>query len=547
MKVLGLNLSHNASCAVVEDGELIFALENDRLSRKKADNSISELLNLFKNQFFDYIVFTEYDLNLKKINYFYDKVNNLLNSNNIKYNKLEAFPYHHESHAFSAFYNSSYEECIALIIDNGGISIKVDDEEMGQEILSIIKINKDGSHINLLKICRNDKKFLHKDVIVSLPTISIAGMYEYIKHLFQLKEPGAVMGYSCYGKENEFLGINPFIIDKNNNFFTSNPLFLYRCVTSKEKLNYVSIQDLCFAVQKQTEDIVLYYLNYIKEKYGNTNICLSGGLFQNCMLNYKIIKNNFNVFVDPISHDGGTSIGIAQYYYHRVTGKKPNKYKNLYLGLEEDLSKIYNLVSKNHDIVFEDCNVNHVAELLASGKIIGIFQGRSEMGPRALGNRSILFNPNIINIKEKINLIKERAWFRPVAGTVLYEEKNKWFNFCNKESTPFMSYACEVLKEKQKLISGIVHIDGTCRIQTLKKEENELFYNLINCFNSITKIPILGNTSLNLAGKPLVQSLTDVIDFLIDSNVDFVYFPEINKISHVKYKNNIEVNSSNMR
>jgi carbamoyltransferase len=540
MKILGLNLSHNASCALVEDGELIFSLENDRLSRKKGDDSVSELLSLFKDQFFDNIIYTSFNLNLRRIEYFYQTVNSLLDKYNIRYNKLEAFPYHHLSHAFSSFYNSSYEECIALVIDNGGMSLKVDDEEMGQEILSIIKINKDGSYEDILKICRNEsEKFLQKNIVISLPTISIAGMYEHLKHLFNMKEPGAVMGYSCYGKENENLGTKPFLINKNQdgyNLFIASSLFLHQCVQVKEKIGDIKIQEICFSVQKQTEEIVLHYLESIRKKYGNVNICLSGGLFQNCVLNYKIIKNNFNVFVDPISNDGGTAIGVAQHAYHKISNKKPNKYKNLYLGLKEDLSKIDKIISKNHVTFIEDCSIDNVAKLLVSGKIIGIFQGRSEFGPRALGNRSILFNPSILHGKDKINLIKERAWFRPVAGTVLYEEKNKWFNFYNKESTPFMSYAVEVLEEKQKLISAIVHVDGTCRVQTLKKEENEYFYELINCFYKKTNIPILGNTSLNSAGKPVIQSLTDASDLLVSSSIDFIYFPEINKKLYVKKK-----------
>jgi carbamoyltransferase len=130
--------------------------------------------------------------------------------------------------------------------------------------------------------------------------------------------------------------------------------------------------------------------------------------------------------------------------------------------------------------------------------------------------------------KDKINIIKNREWFRPYAGTVLDEHKKNWFNFYNKENTEFMSYAVEVKKEKQNLIPAITHIDGSCRVQTLKKEDNEHFYNLIEEFYKITNVPILLNTSLNLAGKPLVEDFDDLIEILKTSEINYGYLPEYN-------------------
>jgi len=155
-----------------------------------------------------------------------------------------------------------------------------------------------------------------------------------------------------------------------------------------------------------------------------------------------------------------------------------------------------------------------------------LFQGRSESGPRALGNRSILFNPSNIHGKEIVNLIKKRKWFRPYAGTVLNEFKKDWFNFYNKENTEYMTYAVEVKKEKQNLIPAITHVDGTCRVQTLTEEHNVNFYNLIKNFYKITGIPVLLNTSLNLAGKPLVEDLDDLIEILKETEIKYGYLPE---------------------
>ena len=176
-----------------------------------------------------------------------------------------------------------------------------------------------------------------------------------------------------------------------------------------------------------------------------------------------------------------------------------------------------------------DMDNKEVASLLKKNKCIGIYQGRSEMGPRALGNRSILFNPSNPNAKEKVNLVKNREWFRPYAGTVLYEHTNDWFDLEGKNETPYMSYVVGVKENKINLIPGICHIDNSCRIQTLKKEQNNNFYEIINEFYKLTGIPVLLNTSLNTAGMPLIESIEDVLNMMLKSNIDMIYFPEYKK------------------
>ena len=532
MKILALNLSHNASCAIIENGKLIFSIEEGRLSKRKNDKEINHICNLLKNKYFDYVGYTFFDLNaeIKTKKYYKNKVINALLHFNITYGELIEYPFHHLTHAYSSFYNSNFEEAVCLIIDNGGLSLNINDKKLGQEIVSIIKVNKDNSFEDVFKICRmkesdGENLFINiENKFFSLPTISLAGIYEFYKYHFKIKEAGAVMGYSCYGKENNHISSNPFFI--KDNLFYINPIFLYQSVCNVKD---IPKEDICHMVQKQVTKIVLKYIKLINDKFPKTKICLSGGLFQNCMINYEIIKNQYDVFVDPISHDGGTSIGLAQYLYVEKTKMKPIPYTDLYLGNE------YNLKNLFKDILFEDgtiqkteISIKDVAELLTQNKSIGIYQGRSETGPRALGNRSILHNPADSHGKEKINLIKKRDWFRPTAGTVLHEHKNNWFNFYGKESTEFMSYAVEVKKNKQTLIPAITHVDGTCRVQTLKKETNKVFYSLIDEFYKLTGIPILLNSSLNLAGNSLCETDTDLLEFILNSKIDYVYVPELN-------------------
>jgi len=526
MKILALNLSHNASCTIIENGKIILFVEEERLSKVKSDNNIIQICNLLKNTFFDYVYYTSYNINNKRKNIFQFLVYNLLLKNNITYKKIYEFPYHHLTHAFSSFYNSGFDEAICLIIDNGGLALKKNNIELGQEILSIIKLKKEKDPEDLFKICRNEngQNISFDNTLHSIDTISIAGIYEFCKKIFNYSEAGSIMGLSSYGKE-----INKYnIFNITENYFTTNINSIYNLLLDQN----IKKEDFCHTVQKNCTNLVYYYLNLIKNKYPNIPICVSGGFFQNCVANYQFVKNGIDIFVDPIAHDGGTSLGLAQYVYIKLNqNEKIIKYPNLYLGPNINYLKNFDDVfTKNLNLNIKDVSIKDVASLLKNKKSIAIFQGRSEIGPRALGNRSILFDPTDFYAKEKINLIKKREWFRPYAGTVLNEFKDDWFDFSLKKETKYMSYALDIKKDKIKLIPGISHVDNTCRVQTLDKQDNIIFYNLIKEFYNLTSVPILLNTSLNTSGKPLVEDLNDLLDFLISTSIDYIYLPEKNCI-----------------
>jgi carbamoyltransferase len=523
MKVLSLNLSHNASCTVIEDGDIILSVEEERLSKRKKDHNIDNICFLLKNQFFDYIYYTSFNIDQSKKEYYKNLVLNKLLLNKITFKEIYEFPYHHLTHAFSSFYNSGYKEAICLIIDNGGVAIKAEEKEFGQEILSIYRLNYTEEPENLLKICRNEngETFSVKN-LYSVNTISIAGVYELFKNVFNYSEPGSIMGLSCYGKNVA----NMKIFKQENDYFLSNINSLYFLIIES---NVYLKENVCYTIQKDCTDLVYSYLEKIKKYYLNIPICVSGGFFQNCVANYQFLKKGVDIFVDPISHDGGTSIGLAQYAYLKHSkNKKINKYSNLYLGPNIEYANVdFNtILFKDIKFKFKKVKIKEVALLLKNRKSIGIFQGRSEIGPRALGNRSILFDPSDPLAKEKINLIKKREWFRPFAGTVLDEYKHEWFNLYSKESVDYMSYALDIKEDKTKLIPGICHIDNTCRAQTLKEKDNYIFYNLIKEFYNLTSIPILLNTSLNKSGRPLVEDLNDLLDFLESTPIDYIYLPE---------------------
>lgn len=175
-----------------------------------------------------------------------------------------------------------------------------------------------------------------------------------------------------------------------------------------------------------------------------------------------------------------------------------------------------------------------IIDLVLNQNIIGLFQGKSEGGPRALGNRSLIFDPRNSQAKDIVNQVKQREWYRPFAGTVLAEHAEEWFDMRGLKETPFMMYAMEVKEDKKNIIPGIIHVDGTCRIQTVNQEQNYHYYNLIKCFYEKTNVPILFNTSFNLGGKTLVYTQHDGIETLRNSMIEYMYLPEEEKLIFVK-------------
>jgi carbamoyltransferase len=169
---------------------------------------------------------------------------------------------------------------------------------------------------------------------------------------------------------------------------------------------------------------------------------------------------------------------------------------------------------------------SEVIKNLINGKIVAIFQGASEWGPRALGNRSILFDPRNPNAKDIVNKVKKREWYRPFAGTIMLEHANDYFEMATIKESPYMSFAIPAKQKAIEEVPGIIHVDGTCRIQTVTRQQNKNFYDLIEEFYKQTKVPILFNTSFNLAGEPLVETIEDAIDTVDRSDIDILYIPD---------------------
>jgi carbamoyltransferase len=185
-----------------------------------------------------------------------------------------------------------------------------------------------------------------------------------------------------------------------------------------------------------------------------------------------------------------------------------------------------------NDKTTEQYNVTYsdIVDLIDKKNIVSIFQGKTEAGPRALGNRSILYDPRDSDAKEFVNSVKRREWWRPFAASVLLEHAHEWFEMLTIKESPFMMYAIPVKEEKKELIPGVLHVDDTCRIQTVTEEQNYHYYNLIKTFYSRTNIPMLFNTSFNLAGEVICHTLYDALTTISNSRIEYLYLPEENKL-----------------
>jgi carbamoyltransferase len=271
-------------------------------------------------------------------------------------------------------------------------------------------------------------------------------------------------------------------------------------------------------------------------------VVLSGGYGLNCVANYYYLEHlkeeGIELYVEPTSNDAGTAMGAALMFYHQIfADKTPKVHNTLYLGpiREYTLADIEKRasISENKNVKITDATHEDVVKLLKSKNIVAMFQGRSENGPRALGNRSILFDPTFKDGKDFVNLVKKREYFRPFAGTILQDDVHEWFDLRGMKDSPFMMYAVNCQPGVEEKIPAIIHVDGTCRIQTVTEEQNKHYYDLIKTFKDETGIPILFNTSFNLGGEPLVETLDDAFRTLENSKIEYLYMPEYKKLIHM--------------
>lgn len=557
--ILGINPGHNGSACLVADGELVYYLEEERLSRMKYDgNPFKSMIDIMSRYHVDELVivgtypdhpilgWTMEDVFTGLVRKFYPNVKTTLLGHE-----------HHLTHAACAFYNSGFRKAVAVIVDGAGTykDIKMNEDgsitAKGCETESVWQCEYPSNFSVLHKVFGdNNQNRIVNDKFDVGNSVTIVKAYEAVTNYlgFSFLEAGKTMGLSSYGKENNNIpqlfkdnraSKDIFIPNYPQGAYIddqSNPIFRRNRDPKNFHHNFNEVldveKDLAYKIQKETQEKVG---DLIEQAINVTNInqvVLAGGYGLNCVANYYLQKRfpKVEIYCEPISHDGGTAIGGAKLTWHRNNNDNTiRRQTSLYYGpkYSEDQLRQTLLQFEDKFNTYEG-HPKPVAELLKEGNIVAMYQGSSEAGPRALGNRSILYNPTDPNGKDFVNKVKGREWFRPFAGTVLEEDCNEWFDFAGMEGSPFMMYAVDVKKDKQNQIPCITHVDGTCRIQTVNKDQNINYYDLINEFKKITGVPILFNTSFNLAGHPLVETLNDALQTVLGSDIKYLYIPDIN-------------------
>ena len=289
------------------------------------------------------------------------------------------------------------------------------------------------------------------------------------------------------------------------------------------KENYKMYADYAYEIQTQTQESVG---DIIEESIKRTNIkkvCISGGYGMNIVANHYYLQRfpDVKFYFEPISDDSGISIGAAKFLYHSQTKDKTKRTLSTtsFHGTLHDVSNYRGITT----------TIKEIASLLYENKSVAVYTGLSEAGQRALGNRSILFNPLNPDAKDIVNRIKKREWYRPFAAMVLEEDANIYFNMERIKSSPFMTICFPVKQEYTKLLPGVTHVDNTCRIQTISKE-NKYLYELLIEYKKISDHGILLNTSFNLAGEPLVETPEDAFKTLNNSCLDYLWFEETKQL-----------------
>ena len=591
--IAGIARGHNAGVCLLKDGEIVFAIEEERLTRQKYDGGpLASMVKILEyTDRLDYLI-VSHTQNLYetagKIDYtgddIYTGMARKLGLINRKVKDLHKHPQvidfshmHHKMHAACAFYRSGFKDAVALIVDGAGTFFPMgyDDQNIWfWEVESIIDCDYPAEFKTLRKHYGTEKPIPSAYVpeFSSDPLgepgetheawltdrAGIVKVYEGVTEYcgFSAIEAGKTMGLFPYGKPNSNI---PPLFDETGKTPLSNrnvmiPKYPMSSIVNMNLFDSLedlpeegqdvttmqSRRDLAYAVQTQSQEQVLRLIKLAAEKSGKKKVVLSGGYGLNCVANYfyltELAKEGIELYVEPISNDAGTAIGAAMLFWHGMHNDTTIRtYDTLYLGPQYHYTddEIAEKVAVAEGATVTDAVYKDVVKLLREKNIVTMFQGRSENGPRALGNRSVLFDPTFKDGKDFVNEIKHREYFRPFAGSILEEDVHDWFDLRGMKSSPHMMYAVNCQPGVEEKIPSIIHEDHTCRIQTVNPEQNEHYYNLIKAFKEESGVPILFNTSFNLGGEPLVETLDDAIWTLQNSEIEYLFLPEYGKLIHV--------------
>ena len=588
---------HNSGVSLLKDGEVVLSIEEERLSRKKYDGgplaSMVKILDYTDR--LDYLViahtqplnqagtidFTGEDMYTgmaRKLGLI-DRTADLYDHPQV----IDMSHIHHKLHASCAFFRSGFESAVAVIVDGAGTFIPMQIENEDQmtwelETLYTCKYPADfktiykhqggrgpwgSAQIPDFPSEREREEGTHELVIDD--SAGIVKSYEAVTQYcgWAPIEAGKTMGLFPYGKPNDnipevytdYNGMSPW---KTANRDLIVPTYPNGAVVNQGRFTELmtpsdhkkegdltklqSRRDMAYAIQTESQQMVLDLIRKAVNMSGEKNVVLSGGYGLNCVANYwyldQLKDEGIDVYVEPVSNDAGTALGAALLQHQLVTKDMTVKPKlhDLYTGPSYEYDTEYIKAIAEHYGASRIFEANHkdAVNLITDKNIVALFQGRSEAGPRALGNRSILYDARDPDGKDHVNVVKRREYFRPFAGSILKEHVHDWFDLRGMDETPFMMYAVNCQPGIEERIPAIIHVDGTCRIQTVTPDVNKNYYEIIQEYYNQTDCPIIFNTSFNLGGEPLVETLDDALRTLANSLIEYLYLPEYGLMIEVK-------------
>ncbi|NBP00903.1 MAG: hypothetical protein EBU90_12360 [Proteobacteria bacterium] len=538
IKVAGVWSGHDCSFCILENGQPTIHAEYERYNREKSPpgDSVKFMFDTVENvDDISHIATTYPTKKLKQYEDSYEKIKGIVEKNG---GGIHFFS-HHRSHAANAFYSSNFDDAIVLTIDGGG-----SEDEHGAETACTIWYAKDCTMKNL-------KTFKPYE-------INIGGVWTRItRYVFKLQngwplggEEGTVMAMAAFGDAKKYhqdflkmltTDIMPSSMKPHNqppgatsDADPSHPyLEPWAAIARKSEQDKF---DLAAGLQSSTEELLKQIIKFaidvspIKSK----NLCISGGVALNSVAMGKIKSwfpdNIENVYIPPVPYDGGLPIGAAQILWHEILGNPRIQWKHNFTPYLGELwgEEHFNNVVKNFPVDVSGCTLDQMTDLLAAGNIVAVFNEKSESGRRALGNRSILADPRRGDMKDIINeKVKHRKWFRPFAPSILEEDAHEWF--LNYQESPYMQFVLNFKEEKKSLVPAVVHQDGTARLQTVRKEDNQWYHNFLLKWKEKSGVPIILNTSFN-DREPICEDVSHSIKCFLGTRIDYLYFPEYSKI-----------------
>jgi carbamoyltransferase len=556
--VLGINAyDHDVSACLLRDGEIAYAIEKERITRQKhAGGFFQEVVDYCLQaegialDDIDLVVRNCYVLPVEELEVrliyqgdMNDREREQAAKNPLylpKSNKVITVS-HHLAHAYSAFAVSPFGEGVVMVVDGVG-SYSSDIKEPGQLTEGVNPLARESESYykfksskleTVKKVWLQPCRGLLSDEFFTMD--GLGALYSRVSsYIFaDWNKCGEVMGLAPYGRANN----SKRLLDLNNGELQVpewDADFNQPWLPDSEKKWEASPamghwEDMAWRVQHDAEEVLLDRARWLRETTGAKNLCLAGGVALNCVANGRIVREaGFdNVWIQPAAGDTGIAIGCA-YYGHLAIQKKPRTFvmKQATLGIEYAdgvVQRTGNRLLLNREIFNGPGQsiCRESAKLLAEGNVFGWFQGRSEFGPRALGNRSILADPRRADMKDKLNKrVKFRQAFRPFAPIVPYERATNIF--VGEDESPFMLRAKRVRPEWKDRIPAVVHVDGTARVQTVRREHNERIYDLLMEFEKLTGVPVLVNTSFNIKGEPIVETPQDAMNCFIYTGIDYL-------------------------